>query len=169
MLVLLTAFLTPAIAGDMPCVTPPKTSAALEQIKSLAGKWEGTAQEGQKAETKPAVAEYYVTSGGSAVEEKLFAGTPNEMISMYHDVKGKLSMTHYCMLGNQPQLEDKSSDASKIVLEESASSQTLLAGQMRMSSLTIEWKDKDHIVQTWQASDADGKPLGPTTITLKRV
>ena len=73
------------------------------------------------------------------------------------------------MLGNQPQLEDKGSDVNKIVTEESALSQTLLAGQMRMSSLTIEWKDKDHIVQTWQASDADGKPLGPTTLTLKRV
>ena len=43
---------------------------------------------------------YRVTAGGSAILETTAAGTPMEMISMYHDRGGKLFMTHYRMLGN---------------------------------------------------------------------
>ncbi len=148
--------------------TPPKTSSELEEIKSLEGKWQGTAKEAN-GQDRPTTVEYRVTSGGSAVEEKLFTGTEHEMISMYHDVKGKLSMTHYCMLGNQPQLELKSSAAGKLELKESGASSALLAEQMRMGSLTLEYPDKNTLTQTWTAQDAEGKAMPPTVIQLKRV
>jgi hypothetical protein len=156
-------------AGDTtPGHTAPKISAALEQIKSLEGKWQGTSS-GHGKEGEPASVEYRVTSGGTAVEEKLGPGTPHEMVSMYHDVNGRLTMTHYCMLGNQPQLEDKGSGAGKVVLGETDASKALLGGQMRMGSLTIDWTDEDTIVQTWGGQDAEGKPQGPTILMLKRV
>ena len=156
-----------ALAGEMPGYTPPKTSDALEQIKALDGRWEGVSNDhDQKA--GPVVAQYHVTSGGSAVEEKLFCDSSHEMISMYHDVNGELSMAHYCMLGNQPQLVLTSSEPGKLTFKESASSAATLAGQMRMGSLTVEWTDKDNIVQTWQAYDAEDKPMDPTVIKLTR-
>jgi Cu-Zn family superoxide dismutase len=155
-------------AGEMSSgYTPPKLSAELEGIKSLEGKWTGTSTD--KGEEKPATAEYHVTSGGTAVEEKLFCGSGQEMVSMYHDVNGKLSMTHYCALGNQPQLELKNSSAGKWDLKESDASKTVLSGQMRMSSLVIELSDEGTLVQTWTAEAADGRPLEPTIIKLKRV
>ena len=160
----------------MPCTqqpTPPKTSDQLELIKSLAGQWEGISEgiskETGKEENTPAKVEYRLTSGGTAVEEKLFSGTPHEMVSMYHDIKGKLSMTHYCMLGNQPQLGLTETAPGKILLNETPASAAVLEGQMRMASLSIEWSDKDNIIQTWQGVGADGKALPPTVIKLKRV
>ena len=52
----------------------------------------------------PTAAEYRVAANGSVVVERNFPDTPKEMISVYHDRGGKLSMTHYCALANQPQM-----------------------------------------------------------------
>ena len=156
-----------AAPGEMPGYTPPKLSAELEQIKSLEGKWQGTSVEKGQPEGA-AVAEYRLTAGGTAVEERLFADTPHEMVSMYHDVNGKLSMTHYCMLGNQPELELKGASAGKLSLEESAASAATLAGQMRMRQLVIERPDAQTLVQTWTAYGTDGKAMATTVITLKK-
>ena len=101
------------LTGSM-CLAEPqehqsyKGSKEIERIKKLAGKWQGKTDMG-KGEMEMNV-EYRVVAGGSAVEERVFAGTPMEMITMYHDKGGKLSLTHYCMLHNQPAMMLKKSD-----------------------------------------------------------
>ena len=145
---------------------PPKISAELEKIKSLAGRWEGVDSKDPNAKVS---VEYQVTSGGSAVVEKLFPGTSKEMVSVYHDKNGKLAMTHYCMLGNQPQLEEKSFDGNKIGLSLSDASASELKGQMHMHALTVDFKDADHITETWGGYSADGKPMDATVIDVARV
>ncbi len=80
--------------GHAPIAVPP--SAEFENVKKLVGAWEGTATE-KDGKVSPARAEYKLTSGGSAVVEILFAGTPHEMHSVYFNENGKLGMTHYCM------------------------------------------------------------------------
>jgi hypothetical protein len=43
--------------------------------------------------------------GNSSVMQTFGAGTPSEMISMYHqDGKNELIHTHYCAIGNQPSM-----------------------------------------------------------------
>lgn len=153
---------------ECPMPPAPPASKELALIKLLEGRWVGSGME-KEGKGEEAVVEYRVTSGGSAVEEKLGPGTPREMVSMYHDVKGKLAMTHYCMLGNSPELELKSADPGKIVLGESAASQALLGGQMRMQGLTLEQPDKDTLIQTWTGQDSEGKPQPPTILKFKRV
>lgn len=163
-----TAFAALVFANEaQQCCVVPKTSVDLGRIQSLAGKWEGTSQD-KKQGTNPATVEYKSTSGGSAVVETLFAGTPKEMTSMYYDKGGKLQMTHYCMLGNQPQLELKNSTDNKMDFEMSPESHASLKGQMHMHSLSLEWHGKDELVQTWTGMDADGKPMESTVVTLKR-
>ena len=168
-LVLAVWAITASVAwADKECPMPTvKSSAELETVKSLAGKWMGTARHSNGNEEQTTV-EYQVTSGGSAVEEKLFPGTPHEMISMYHDQGGKLAMTHYCMLGNQPQMELKSAVAGRIDLEASVQTRSALFGQMYMSSLVIEQPAADQLVETWTAVDASGKPMDSTVLTLKK-
>lgn len=79
-------------------------SPELERVKALAGRWEGTTFRESEG-TTAAVVTYEVTSGGSAVIERLFPGTPREMTTMYHDdSKGKLIAQHYCNAANQPRL-----------------------------------------------------------------
>jgi len=71
-------------------------------IKSLAGSWTTTST----MEEMPGTLEvrYRVVGGGSVVEEDFMPGHPHEMISMYHMDNGRLMMTHYCAVGNQPRM-----------------------------------------------------------------
>ena len=89
-----------------------KGSAEMERMKSLVGTWKGTADMGQGP--MEFTVEYRLVAGGSAIEERIFAGSPKEMVTMYHDKKGKLSLTHYCMLGNRPGMLLKSSDGKTL-------------------------------------------------------
>ena len=50
-------------------------------------------------------ATYELTSAGNAILERLFVGLPHEMVTVYYDSNGKLTMTHYCSLGNQPHMD----------------------------------------------------------------
>ena len=144
-----------------------KNSAELEQVAALAGTWTGTAKHADGKE-EPTTVTYRVTSGGSAVEETLSPGTPREMVSMYHDQGGKLAMTHYCMLGNQPTMELTSAASGRVNLEASAHTRSTLAGQMYMNSLVIAQSAAGRLVETWTAVDATGQPTGSTILTLNK-
>ena len=146
----------------------PSASAQLEQLKKLAGRWEGTAQGGSNL-AEPAVSEYKVTSGGSAVIETIFAGTPHEMVSVYHDGRnGKPSLTHYCMIGNQPEMELTSGDDKEFDFNLAPSS-PIPASEMHMHRVALTWNGPDEITQVW-SSFKDGQPTGDSmTLRLKRV
>lgn len=75
---------------------------AFEKLKSLAGRWEGYVIEPDGPE---GAVEYRVTSGGNTLMEVLFPGTDHEMISMYFVDGDELRATHYCAMGNQPQMK----------------------------------------------------------------
>src|SRR5688572_27484837 len=97
-------------AGEAP--KPQPASAEFERMKSLVGTWKGTVDIGQGPVEM--VAEYRLLAGGSVLEERVFAGTPNEMITMFFDKEGKLALTHYCMMGNRPAMVVKSADSKSI-------------------------------------------------------
>ena len=146
---------------------PPKPgSAEFEKMKTLAGTWKGTATE-MDGKTEVTEIDYKVTSNGSVVVETLFPGTPKEMVSVYHDDEnGKLSMTHYCALGNQPQLDLKRSEAEKIELELSPKSN--LAGAQHMHAVNLSFEG-GMLTQSWTGVDASGKAGSPTVISVKKV
>jgi hypothetical protein len=152
-----------AAAEDHP---PPYVgSSEFEQVKSLAGTWRGTHQMAGEEVTE-AVAEYSVTSNGSVVVEKLFPKTPHEMVSAYYDKNGKLSMTHYCSLGNRPEMSLASSSPNEIKLDFSGPSEINTAMDAHMHSLALVFEG-DKIIQTW-GYYKDGVDAGKTTITLSR-
>ena len=143
---------------------PAKTySKEFEKLKGLAGKWEGTTSDDNEISV-----EYRISSGGSVIVETLSPGSDKEMISVYHDKAGKLTMTHYCMLGNQPQLEVIKSDEKSIVFDYSKNSQLDLSKELHMHALNISFIDPDTIVEIWTANDATGKQTKPTVLKLKR-
>jgi len=122
-------------------------SEQLEKIKKLSGIWEGS--ESESDNEMNVTLEYKVTAGGSAVIETLFPGTPKEMISIYHDRKGKLFMTHYCMLKNRPVMEFKKEDGNRIDLIFSKKSDVNPKKDPHMHALSIEFIDDNHITQKW--------------------
>ncbi len=140
-------------------------SPQFEKLKRLAGNWEGTSDDKKMGDPKLQV-EYSLTSGGSVLVEKLFPGTPHEMVSMYHDKKGKLSMTHYCMMGNQPTLELKNWNEKQIELD-LAKDSGIGAKEPHMHSLVIDFQDNDHITQKWTSFE-DGKAKETSTFTFAR-
>ena len=72
------ALMAPAAQGDPAAQT--LDIAAFEQLKALAGRWEGTME---APATGPATIEFEVTSNGRAVLERQFGGTSHEMITVY--------------------------------------------------------------------------------------
>src|SRR5690349_21068561 len=77
----------------------PKVSSEFDRMKSLIGTWKGKADMGQGM--MEFTVEYRLISGGSAIEERIFAGTPKEMLTISNDGKGNLGLTIISMLGNQ--------------------------------------------------------------------
>jgi hypothetical protein len=89
--VVVTACQSAKTKPSAPCEMPAyKGSAAFERMKSLVGEWSATSPEMGKMET-----EFRLIAGGSVIEEHFGEDTPMEMLSVYHDVNGKLTMTHF--------------------------------------------------------------------------
>ena len=155
------------VLADEQMQPTPVASPELERIKQLAGRWEGTSQDGEKG-AQPAAVEYKVTSGGSAVVETLFPGTPHEMVSVYHDQNGKIAMTHYCMLGNHPELALTNATGKELDFSLAKGSGIDLAKEQHMHALTLTQGDAGHLVQVWTCYEG-GKPSHNVTISLSRV
>ena len=163
MLVSALLFSISATAGSNEAVKV--TPKEFDALKTLVGQWEGTTVMGGK-ET-PINVSYELTSGGSAIVERLFSGTPHEMVSVYHARGNKIMMTHYCMLGNQPQMSLKKADDKTIAFETHGTAGISSMKEPHMRSLNINLIDPDNIREEWTFFD-NGKKKDTTVITLTR-
>ncbi|HEY0511621.1 MAG TPA: hypothetical protein VGH73_06940 [Thermoanaerobaculia bacterium] len=151
-------------AGDMPA---PKVDAkaAFEKLKTLAGTWDGKGDGGMATPVT-----YKVTAGGNVVMETLFAGTPHEMITMYHLVGSDLVATHYCAGGNQPhfKLDAGKSTPDQLVLAFDGGTNLDPAKDSHMHGGTIAFTPDGHLETRWDVY-AGGQPAGSHTFHLARV
>jgi len=139
--------------------------AKLQPLKKLAGTWQGNAQMGGQA--MPVTIIYETTAGGSAVVERLFPGTPHEMMSVYTTEGDTVAMTHYCALGNHPKLTLKKADARGLSFEMGGSDGLRAPSEMHMHAMTVSFTDGDHIRETWTSFD-QGKPKDVKVFDLTR-
>ena len=150
------------------CKLPPPYvgSAEFQKMKSLAGTWEAPDPMVPGGKTKVV---YEVTSNGSAVVERLGPGTPFEMVSVYHDEKGKLAMTHYCAIGNQPRLALEAASPDKIKLAFAKNNVINPKKEDHMHSLEITFLGPDQVKQEWSGYMGGKRQKQPTVFTLTRV
>ena len=141
-------------------------SAQFEKMKKLAGRWEGTGEMPKPGTS--IVVEYKVVSGGSVVMETISPGTPHEMVTMYHDLNGKLCMTHYCMLGNQPKMELKAQTEKGFKFDLAKGNDFNPKKDSHMHGLDLTFQDDDHITQSWVMYEA-GKAKMHAVFNLARV
>ena len=141
-------------------------SAEFEKLKTLAGTWQGTTDMGKGP--MPITVQYRVVSGGSAIEERLFADTPAEMITIYHDQDGKLALTHYCTLCNRPAMSLTKSGANSLTFDLSKDCGIDTAKEKHMHSLALTFDAADHITHDWTLYDG-GKAQEPHAFKLERV
>jgi len=144
---------------------PTKASAEFERIKSLAGTWQGKADLGQGPVDM--TVNYRLLAGGSIVEERVFEGTPNEMVTMFYDKDGKLALTHYCVMGNRPAMVLKSAD-SKTLRFDLDPACGLTSKDAHMHALTLTFDNPNTITASCE-SYIEGKKMEASATTLKRV
>jgi len=145
---------------------PKQGSAEFERLKTLVGTWQGKADIGQGPIEM--TMQYRLLAGGSVLEERVFSGTPNEMITMYFDQGGKLALTHYCMFGNRPGMLLKSSDTKSITFDFDKTCGINEAKESHMHALSIRFDDADTVTTSCKAF-MDGKEVPDHATTLKRV
>ena len=155
-----------AQAGEYPDA-PAKGSAEFERIKQFEGRWQGVSSGMGSPEEKVEVV-YHVTSGASAVVETLFPGTPHEMVSVYTERDDKISMTHYCMLGNQPKLQLTAGDDKRFDFSLAEDADIHAATEKHMHALTLSFAGSDQLTQRWACFEG-GKEKDSIVITLTRV
>ena len=144
--------------------TPP--SAEFERMKALVGTWKGKTDMGQGP--VELTVQYRLLAGGTVLEERVFAGTPNEMLTMYYDQGGKLALTHYCIMGNRPGMLLKSSDPKSLKFDFDPTCGINVGTESHMHALTIRFDDDETITTSCKAM-IDGKEVEEHPTTLRRV
>jgi hypothetical protein len=127
-----------------------RTTPAFDQLKSLAGHWEGSTPDGKKGHTT-----YELISNGSVVMERLSPDNEPDMITMYSLEGDRILVTHFCSAGNQPTMQTAPSPAANGKLEFHF---VRLAGakspdEGHMVSLTLSMPDMNHLNQVWTFDD----------------
>ena len=85
----------------------------------------------------PFLVTYELTSGGTALVEKLAPGTPMEMITVYANQGSQVNVTHFCMMGNQPELRLKKAEGDVFQFEMDGTHGISDKNDMHMHALTL--------------------------------
>jgi len=141
-----------------------RSTPAFDQLKSLAGEWEGKAASGGTTKVT-----YKVVSNGSVVMEQLQPAKEAEMITMYTLDGDHIVVTHYCSAGNQPTMQTGpvSAATGKYDFSFVRVSGTKTPDEGHMAALTLSITDKDHITEKWTFED-HGKSM-VETFTYTRI
>ena len=151
-------------AGEPP--KPYTGSAEFEKLKSLAGTWQGSTDMGKGP--MPITVQYRIVSGGSAVEERLFADTPMEMVTIYHEKDGKPALTHYCTLCNRPAMALVKANDKTLTFDLAKDAGIDVAKEKHMHGVALTFDDADHLTQDWTLYE-DGKEQPHHAFKLARV
>lgn len=123
---------------------------SFDQIKSLAGSWEGKTSDG-----KPVQVSFRDTAGGSALMSEIHGHGPENMISMFHlDGPNRLMLTHYCGAGNQPRmLASTSADGKTVTFDFFDGTNIPSPEACHMQRVIIAMLDSDHHTELWIFKD----------------
>jgi hypothetical protein len=123
-------------------------TAAFERMKSLVGHWET-----DKSNTNKATLDLELTSGGSALLERVRVednGKPVEMITLYYVDGDQLKLTHYCMAGNQPTMVATYTPETKTLKFDFAGITNLKSPDSgHMHHAVYSLIDSEHFKTTW--------------------
>jgi hypothetical protein len=122
---------------------------SFEQLKSLAGSWEGKNSMGQSVQVS-----YRMTAGGSALMSEI-VGHGETMISMINfDGPNRLLLTHYCAVGNQPRMQASASPDGKTITFNFLDATNLDSPQSgHMDHVVIALLGPDHHTEEWNFID----------------
>ena len=122
---------------------------SFDQLKSLAGSWEGKNSMGQSVQVS-----YRMTAGGSALMSEI-VGHGETMISMINfDGPNRLLLTHYCAVGNQPRMQASASPDGRTITFNFLDATNLDNPQSgHMDHVVIAMLGPDHHTEEWNFID----------------
>jgi len=129
-------------------VAGPNAQSSFDQLKSLAGRWEGKANGDQ-----PVAVSFRLTAGGTALLSEIEG--KEDMISMVHmDGPGRLLLTHYCGAGNQPRmLATVSPDGRVFTFDFLDATNLAHADDGHMQRVVFSMIDTNHHIEEWTFVD----------------
>jgi len=163
MLVTLVVLTPVAVAQHShPAEAAPRSNAALEQFKTLAGEWEGKDNHG-----KPVHATYEALASG-VVMERLQAEGEASMVTMYSLDGDHIVAIHFCSTGNQPILKTGTVSAATGQYDFQIERAYGLRSpeELHMVELLVTLPDPDHLTQAW--TNLDHGKRSTNTISLAR-
>lgn len=146
--------------------SPKQPSPEFERLKTLVGTWHGKTDIGQGP--IDITVQYRLLAAGSVLEERIFPGTPNEMVTMYYERNGTLALTHYCIMGNRPGMLLKSADANTLKFDFDQTCGINTATESHMHAMRIRFDGPDTITTSCTAM-IEGKTMPEHPTVLKRV
>ena len=141
---------TAALAGK-PTLKGDSAQALFERLKALEGEWVAMGEDGKP--TDEVVLIYHVVAGGHAVMSTEFPGSDHEMITVYHPEGNGLEMTHYCALGNRPNMVARSFKGEDAVFECKKGSDLDQAKAKHMHHGTLQLSGPDEMRSAWVLHD----------------
>jgi hypothetical protein len=134
-----------------------------EAFKKLVGEWVGAGAGDEQLRVT-----YKLTAGGSALVETELPGSDHEMVTIIHPDGDDVVLTHYCHLGNQPQMRAPGKFDGKQVAFKFVRATNLKSEQdMHMRSVTYTFVDDDTLKAEWTVHQG-GKPGGTAIFLMKR-
>ncbi|MBK7643298.1 MAG: hypothetical protein IPJ19_09635 [Planctomycetes bacterium] len=141
-----------------------KRKQLFDSVKALEGTWESPGPDGTTQ-----VIEFKTSSAGSIVRETMFPGTPQEMTNIYRLVDDSLRVTHFCAMGNQPEMRATERKGNLMVFEFGWVNDLESQTEMYMGGLTLEFIDADHLTEHWTTFVEDKPQAGESVdIALTR-
>ena len=137
--------ITQVIPGQAAQQRKTGSRAVFEQLASLVGTWEGV-QDGA-----PIRVTYTLSGRGSALMEQVQPGDSSSMITMFTVDGDHLIATHYCAVGNQPQMVSTAPEDLRKGVKFSLVRVTGMTSPeaWHNTGLTVTLDDSDHITQRW--------------------
>ena len=155
---------TALAAADLKPAQTTDAGAAFARLKTLVGQWEATTSSGKVHLS------YELVSGDTALLERESSETMPSMVTLYYVDGGRLLLTHYCMVGNQPRMQAKAFNSGTGELDFQFLDATNLAtpGAGHMHDAKIRIVDDSHLVSEWQFYE-NGKPKFSETAQYTRI
>jgi hypothetical protein len=150
-------------------VAPPGAQKSFDEMKSLAGNWEGPVTvnppQPEMSGGKPLHVSMRVTSRGhTLVHEMQEAGTPldatkyDHPVTMFYVDSGRLTLVHYCDAGNRPRMVGRpSADGKSVEFDFSDLSGRTEYGHMHHAVFTFI--DANRHIEDWTYMMPGDKPV----------
>jgi len=151
-------------AADLKPGQTTDAAAAFARLKTLVGQWEAATSVGKVRVS------YELVSGDTALLERESSETMPSMVTVYYVDSGRLLLTHYCMVGNQPRMQAKAfnSETGELDFQFLDATNLTSASTGHMHNAKIRLVDNNHLVSEWQFYE-NGKPKFSETAQYTRL